>query len=315
MKGEFEMNFFDIFNQVLVLFILILVGYIVTKKGMLSPHGTRDLSILVLYVTLPAMIIRSMQFDFSPELLLSSGKMAMIAGFVYAFAIFLSYALTHILGFKGKQRDVLQAAMIFPNVGFMGYPVVNAIYGAEGVFFASLFNIPFDIVMWTVGIHLMRRHGDSKETTYKNPLFIFLNPGTIAVTIGFILFAFSIKLPGPIDSTLAYLASATTPVAMITVGSILSRTEVYSIFKNSSLLITAFIKMILIPAVLYFALRLFNMQGYFLAIPVLITAMPVAANVAIFAVKYENDSNTASQAVFLTTLMSVLTIPIIAVLI
>ena len=309
------MNFFDIFNQVLVLFILILVGYIITKKGMLSPHGTRDLSILVLYVTLPAMIIRAMQFDFSPELLLSSGKMALIAGFVYAFAIFFSYGVSKVLGFKGQQKDVLQAAMIFPNVGFMGYPVVNAIYGAEGVFFASLFNIPFDIVMWTVGIHLMRRHGDSDEKTHKNPIFVFLNPGTIAVTIGFILFVFSIKLPGPIDTTLAYLASATTPLAMVTVGSILSRTEVYSIFKNSSLLITSVIKMILIPGILYFALKLLNMDGYFIAIPVLITAMPVAANVAIFAVKYENDSKAASQAVFLTTLMSILTIPIIAILI
>lgn len=306
------MNFFHIFNQVLVLFILILIGYVAAKKDMLSTQGAKDLSILVLYITLPAMIIRAMQFDFSPELLISSGKMALIAGIVYFFIIIFSYLMAKILGFKGQEKDVLQASMIFPNVGFMGYPVVNAIYGLEGVFYASLFNIPFDIVIWTVGVHLMRRNGDSDEKVKKHPIFVFLNPGTIAVAIGFALFVFSIKLPGPVDSTLEYLAGATTPIAMITVGAILSKTEIYSIFKNKGILLTSIVKMILIPSILYFALRLLNLEGYFIAIPVLIIAMPVAANVAIFAVRHGNDSKTASQSVFLTTLMSIVTIPVIA---
>ncbi len=305
------MDFFKIFSQVLVLFLLILVGYIAGKRKLITKEGAKELSTLVLYVTFPALIIRAMQFDFSLELLGHSFKIIGISIATYAGVIALSYLFVNLLRVKGKEKDVFQTAMIFPNVGFMGYPITQGLYGSQAVFYTSLFNMPFDLLMWTVGVYLLNRSG-SDTAEKKKGFSALLNPGTVAVATGFTLFILSIKLPPMIDSTLSYLSAATTPLAMMTVGSTLSRTKVDSLFSNKKLLVTAFIKVIVIPAIMIAVFNILKMDGYFLRIPILITAMPVAANVAIFATKYESDELKASQLIFLTTLMSLFTIPLIA---
>ena len=305
------MDFWTIFSQVLVLFLLILVGYIAGKQQMITKHGAKEISTLVLYITLPALIIRAMQFDFSIELLGQSLKMIGMAIAVYAATISLSYLFAKLLRAKGKEKDVFQTAMIFPNVGFMGYPITQGLYGTQGIFYTSLFNMPFDLLMWTVGVHMLSRSSDSTASKKKGLAALF-NPGTIAVAIGFTLFILSIKLPPILDSTLLYLASATTPLAMLAVGSTLARTRVDAIFANKKLLLTAVIKVAVIPAIMIVLFTILKLDGYFLKIPIIITAMPVAANVAIFATRYESDELLASQLIFLTTLMSLVTIPLIA---
>ena len=305
------MDFWKIFSQVLVLFLLILIGFIAGKKQMITQDGAKEISTLVLYIALPALIIRSMQFDFSLSLLGHSITMIGIAIAVYAGTISISYLFARLLRAKGQEKDVLQTAMIFPNTGFMGYPITLGLYGSQGVFYTSLFNMPFDLLMWTVGVHLLSRSSNSSESKKKG-FAALLNPGTISVAIGFALFILSIKLPPILDNTLSYLANATTPLAMLAVGSTLSRTKMNSIFSNKKLLMTAVIKVAVIPAIMISMFLLLKVDGYFLKIPILITAMPVAANVAIFATRYESDALLASQLIFVTTLMSLVTIPVIA---
>lgn len=314
MKRGQNMNFMSVFTQVLVLFLLIIIGFAASKRNWINSEGSKQLSTIVLYITLPALIIRSMQFDFSLELLAQSGAMVGISAVTYTSIIMLSYLFIRLTGSTGKQKDVLQVAMIFPNGGFMGYPIILAVYGAQGVFYTALFNMLFDILIWTVGLHMLTRSSDITDESAKG-FRALLNPGTIAVFIGFMLFAFSLKLPPSIDKTFEYLAGATTPLAMITVGSILAKTKISAIFTNKKLLITAAVKMILVPGILLTAFSLTPLTGYFKTIPVIIMSMPVAANVAILSTKYQSDYALASEAVFLTTMISMLTIPLVVMLV
>lgn len=308
------MNFMTIFNQVLVLFLLIIIGFAASKKKLIDDYGTKQLSTVVLYITLPALIIRSMQFDFSMQLLGESAAMVGISAITYTTLIALSYLLVRLTGAKNREKDVLQASMIFPNVGFMGYPIVFAVFGETGVFYTALFNMLFDLLMWTVGVHILSRSSDiTDETSHLRKAL--LNPGTLAVITGFSLFVFGIKLPQAADRTLEYLAGATTPIAMVTVGAILSRTNIKSIFTNKGLLITAALKMIVLPLLVVGALNLSGLTGYFRSIPAIIIAMPVAANVAILSARYDSDYSLASQSVFLTTLISLITIPLVVMLV
>lgn len=308
------MNFMTIFNQVLVLFLLIIIGFAASKKKLIDDYGTKQLSTVVLYITLPALIIRSMQFDFSMQLLGESAAMVGISAVTYFSLITLSYLLVRMTGAKKKQKDVLQVSMIFPNVGFMGYPIIFAVFGETGVFYTALFNMLFDLLMWTVGVHILSRSSDITEKT-SHLRKALLNPGTLSVVTGFSLFVFGIKLPQAADKTLEYLAGATTPLAMVTVGAILSRTNIGSIFTNKGLLLTATLKMIVLPLLVVGALNLSGLTGYFRSIPAIMIAMPVAANVAILSARYDSDYSLASQSVFLTTLISLVTIPLVVMLV
>lgn len=303
-----------VFSQILVLFLMILSGFIIRKKNIISDSGVAEMSRLVLYVSLPAMIIRAMQFEFSKERMATAVKMPLIAIVIYAFCIGISYLFVRLIRADGKTADILQLCMIFPNVGFMGYPVILSIYGEEGVFYTALFNMFFDLLLWTVGIYILNRSTDQNHEK-KHILLTFLNPGTVAVVIGLLFFIFSIKLPSFIDNTLAYLAGATVPLAMICVGALLSKSKFRTILTNRKLIGTALAKMLILPGVIFVLLRLIGMTGYFLSIPVIIMAMPSAANIAIFASKQGSDDILASQGVFLTTILSLATIPLLVQLV
>lgn len=304
------MSFISIAIQISTLFSLILAGFIANKKGIISNALNKELGNVILYITLPALVIKSMQYDFSKEMVNKSFITVIISIAIYIFVILFSYLAAKILKLEGKNKDIIQFLLIFPNVGFMGYPIVHSVFKDIGVFYAALFNMPFDIIIWTLGIVIMCR--SSKKGTKLDLKKIFLNPGLPSIIIGYTLFLFSIKLPTPIYDTLNVLGSSTTPLSMILVGSILSQSNILEAFKNKKLLIVSFLRLLLIPFLIYIVLKnVFSLSGLILGVPFIISAMPSAANAAIFAVRFDNDDVLASQGVFITTLLSILTIPIL----
>ncbi|KXZ39050.1 hypothetical protein SAMN05661008_01369 [Alkalithermobacter thermoalcaliphilus JW-YL-7 = DSM 7308] len=304
------MNFISIFNQILVLFLLILVGYISNKKGIITKDSNKDLSNLILNITLPALIIKSMQYSFSSEMFKKSISILGISVIVYTIVIGISFLVVKFSNIKGKERDVFQFLIIFPNVGFMGYPVINSIYGEIGVFYTSIFNMIFDILIWTLGVFIISRSSENKDSM--NIKRVFSTPGIIAVAIGYSLFLFSISIPKPIYDVLNLVGNTTTPLAMMVVGSVLAGSTIDKAFSNSKLIVVSIIRLIFIPILIYAILKnIFRLEHLMLGIPTIISSMPCAANAAIFATRYESDHILASQGVFLTTLLSAFTIPIL----
>ncbi|SHH19852.1 AEC family transporter [Tepidibacter thalassicus] len=304
------MDFISTFNQIFMLFTLILLGYIANKKGVVTKSLNKELSNVILYITLPALIIKSMQYDFSKDMMLKSVKIILISIFIYSSTILFSRIIAAILKIEGKTKDIVQFLIIFPNVGFMGYPVISSIYGDSGVFYTALFNMPFNILIWTVGVVIMSRHY-KKDNSISIKKILF-NPGVFAIIVGYTLFLLSIKLPKPIYDILDILGSSTTPMSMIVVGSILAQSRIQEAFKDKYLIMVSFVRLLIIPLIVYFVLKkILFLDGLILGIPFIICAMPSAANAAIFATRFENNHVLASQGVFITTLFSVITIPIL----
>lgn len=301
------MSLNNIFTQVFILFILILIGYIARVKKYMDKEFTSKLSTLTMTIFLPSMIISSMQLEYNPSLGDKIFKLIFISLFMYT----ISFAIAYLIKFFFKSKEnlgVYQFVILFSNVGFMGYPVVEAVLGRDAIFYTSIFNLPFNLLLTTIGVFLLSKDNDSYKFSSKS----LISPVTISVFLGLILFIFKINLPSFLNKTLAILGNVTTPLSMIIVGSLLYNASTLDCFFNRKLLFITFIRLLLIPFIVYFMLKGIVKDSLLLSIPVVISAMPAAANTAILANEYKANESLASQAVFFTTLFSMFTIPLIA---
>lgn len=305
------MDYNLIFNQILILFILSIVGYTARKINIFGDKVTKGLSDIILKITLPAMIIESMINNDDPNLAEQFGKFLLISFIVYTISFILAIVLPRLIWSKPFEKGVFEFAIMFSNVGFMGYPITAAVFGEEGVFYTAIFNLPFNLLVFTIGIIFLSSNQDKKT---KIDLKLLINPGIIAVLIGFVIFYFKIPLPLAIKGSLNLLGSVTTPISMIVIGGLLAKISINKIFSNYRVYLIAIFKLFLVPIVVYFSLRSFVDGVYLLGVPVLLSAMPVAVNSAILAEEYKGNAELASQTVFISTLFSIFSIPIITML-
>lgn len=302
------MKYYDILTQILVLFLIMVIGFYARRKNIITYQVNKGLTEILLNITLPFMIVSSFNFDFSMDMLQKSGILLSYTACVFV----ISYFIGKIFYWKYPQdvKNVLMFSAIFSNCGFMGIPVIESIYGKEGVFYAAIFNMPFNILIWTLGISFFS--GKKDLSTIKKAL---LNPGTIAVYVGAFLFLFSISLPIPILRTLDMLGDMTTPLSMIVIGAMLGEAKIKEVFLSYPAYYSAFVRLIIVPVVVYFLLKLLGGSGTILGVLVLISAMPVAANAAIMSEKYDGNSSLASKCIFISTVLSTITIPLIMLLV
>ncbi|RQD72281.1 MAG: AEC family transporter [Tindallia sp. MSAO_Bac2] len=305
-----DQAFISVVSQIMVLFFIMLTGFVARKASALDQSTIKGMSSLLMNVSLPALVISAMQFPFDSEVLSSSIQIIIISICAYIGIISFSYIYKKTSKEKAKRKDVIQFALIFSNVTFMGFPVVNVIYGEMGVFFAALYNMPFNLVLLTLGVAIMSRssrEGSGQEMNLRKAL---LSPGIIALIFGFSFFVFSIRLPGPLYQAVEMLGSTTTPLAMLIIGALLGEVSLKSILGDRSLYLLTFNRLLLMPLLAYIPLRLLGFDGMMLGIPVIIIAMPVGAVTGAFASMYDADDYLASKAVFITTILSMITIPL-----
>lgn len=300
------MSFSSVLTQASVLFILLIIGFILKKIKIMTDELGKGLSTLIIYVTLPSLIVTSMNYKFSQDMLQNSIKLITIGFFVYMFMIIISIIFVKVFHIEVSQRGVYQFLIIFANVGFMGYPIVEVVFGKVGVFYAAIYNLWSNIMIWTLGIILINPNNEKKIN-----LKALINPGTVSILLGFTLFIFSIKLPQPLYISLNKLGASTTPMAMLVVGSLLGDAKFKEIFSNTALFMVTLLRLIIIPLSVLFVLTRLNLPPIVEGIPVIISSMPTAANAAIFARRFDSNYRLASQGVFLTTLISIATIPLL----
>lgn len=299
-------------QQVLVLFLLIVAGIVIKKRGIVTDHINAEVSSLVINVCLPAFILSSMAFDFSVEVLINSGMLVLLSFSIYGMSIAIAKVLNKSLNMRGAARDVYEYVAVFPNCGFMGYPVLHAAFGQEAVFYAAIYNLSFSVLVWSYGVFIMQR--SHREDAVKRSIFSILkssvNPAMVAVFLGFTLFLTGLKLPVPIYQTVKMIGSATTPLSMMFIGFILAEVHPKELFSDWKDFLLSLHRLVVLPLLVYFVLSAMGVSGITLIIPVVITAMPAAANSAIIASRYKSDFKLASKLIFITTLFSIVTIPI-----
>ncbi len=298
----------NIFGEVAVLFLIMAAGFYARRRGMIDATVNRGLSELLLNVTLPLMIMVSFNFDFNREMLATAGKLFLISLALHVGLFFASelFYRRH----PGDAKNVLRFTAMFSNCAYMGYPVLQSLYGKIGVFYASIFTVPFIITLWTLGVMLFAGEGG------RPPLRkVLVNPGILAVAVGFVMFAFSLRFPAPIQRACELVGSTTTPLSMIVVGSMLAEMRFRDMLRGYTVYYGSLVRLVVIPLLVLGVLLLLGVKGTILGICVISMAMPAAANTAAFAEKYQSDTALASRCVFLTTVLSMFTIPIFIALV
>lgn len=299
----------NIITQVLILFIYVLIGFIITKINIIDKRTINGISSLVIKVLLPSLILSSMNGqNFNLETLKNSYYLIIIGFFYYSFAFFYSSNLVKYI-FK-SDWNLYILLMVFANVGYMGYPIVKSFFGETGIFYAAIYNFSHGIFLWTIGISLMKNSNNNFKIHFK----FLLNPGMISIILGFLFFIINFKIPQVIYIPMKNLGDACTPLAMMVIGSTFNEINLKSIFKKD-VFILANIKMLIIPMILFIILSFIDIDNIVKGIIILISSMPCGANSVIFAKEYNKNYHLATRAVMFTTMFSVLSLPLILFLI
>lgn len=306
------MDFFIIVQKTGYLFLLMAAGFLLGRATLLSDDMTRRLSSFLVNLALPALIIVSMQIPRTDALLAAAQLILVISLVVYALSALAAWRIPRLIGCTESEKGVFGFIIIFSNVGFMGYPVVEAVFGSEAVFYTSLYNLPFHLLVFTLGIFLLQEGAGRGRSA---DIRAVANPGVLAVCIGILLFYYGITLPPVPAAVLGIAGSTTTPLAMIVVGALLSRLRPGTLLSNRRLYVLSTIRLLVLPVATWCMLVPFIRDPLLLGIPVIISAMPAAANTAILAEEFGGNADLASQGVFLSTLFCILTIPLVALLV
>ncbi len=295
-----------IFESMFVLMACMFVGFICRKKGIITDQVNAGLSALLIKVGLPCAIIIATQRPFSYSLLAESTLIFFVSFAIFLFGALCGFILGKFFKVGSETLMIWMFTLTFGNVGYMGFPIVLAVFGPEGLFLAAIQNVAFNFLVFTYGVKLMNK--DTRSVSYAN---LFLRNIVIYATIiGFLMFAFSISLPSPIYKALDLIGGITTPLAMFIVGSMLAKGKLAQVFSGLRMYSVIFLKLILIPVLIYFILSPFIQSRLILNILVVLTAMPCGSIAVVFSEQYGRDSVQASKIVFVSTLLSVLTLPI-----
>ncbi|MFZ5942900.1 MAG: AEC family transporter [Bacillota bacterium] len=304
------MDNFTVINQVVILFMLMAVGFYAEKKDIINYELSKGLSDILINIALPALIISSFTFKFSKDMLENAGIVIIFSLFIHTIVILLSR-----LAFKNyafNKRNVLNYFAVFPNAAFMGLPFIFAIYGQTGVFYASIFLVPNQVLMWTYGQGMFLKEA-GEQLKLKPFLTKLKNPAILGVAIGLIIFILSIKLPYTIDKTLTILGGITLPLAMMIVGEKIAKVRLKDIFSDKDVYYGSFVRLIIVPIMTFVFLRIFNVNPLIINVCVAVEVLPAATTVVILSQQYGGDSVFASKCALISHLLSIITIPIMII--
>lgn len=291
-------------TQVATLILMLAIGGVLRKKAVLTTPVVKGLTDILMDVTLPCLILYSFNFKFSEQLLAGAQRIFIYSCMVHGALIVLSPVWYY--KFKPPVKNIFYFSTVFSNCGFLGYPLVQALFGSMGVFYTSIFLIPFNLLIFTYGVMLFT--GEMRVKTMARDL---ISLPLIATVLGILVFAFSLQMPAVLLNTLGSVGNMTTPLSMFIIGAMLADVRIKDVFKGADIYYLSFLKLIAIPLACYGILHFFIADKTILQIIVIMTAMPTASLVGVFAEKYDSGRLTASRCTFITTMLSVLTIPVI----
>ncbi len=305
------MIFLTVLQQVIILFIFIFLGVLLTKKNIMTDAGVRSITDFVLYFVTPCVIIKSFMREFDRDTLNDILLSFLLALIIHIFFI---AAVTLLLRDKDEaKRKVLRYSVVFSNCGYMCLPVQEAVLGSNGVLLAASFIAIFNLFTWTYGIVLI-----SGERKYISVKKLFINPGIIGLTVGLLVFLLPVRLPAFAREILSQpvigLAALNTPLPMIIIGHRLAQSDLLKTVKDLSALFAIFLRLVLLPLGVLAGMYFCHIRGDMLVSMTISACAPSAANTAIFAAKYNKAPDLAVNLVSLSTVVSLVTIPLIVTL-
>ena len=295
-------------EQVSILFILILVGFICGKTGVVTAEGKKVLSNLLVTIIMPAMVLNSYMSEFDPEVLSN----LLLAFGLSTIAILLAMAVSFLLTVKMKSqnRTVIRFACSYSNAAYMGFPLIQALFGAEGMLYASAFVTMFNVIVWSAGYAMMSGEVQPKQVLKS----VGKNPVTYAVILGLLLYLGRIPVPEVIKEPLSLVGSMTTPLSMIIIGVMIAGSEIKSILGNGQVWFTVVLRLVVIPAITFGLFYLLGVGGMVGSVILIQAACPTAATTSVLAIQFNHDETIGAGTVVLSTVCSIVTLTIFAML-
>jgi predicted permease len=302
------MNINVVINQMLQLFLILGLGYFLNKIKLFDTAINQKLNLLILNVTTPAMILASVSSNNQSSNTGVVLKVLLVAIAIFVILPILSFILVKIMRVPKHQEGIYMFMTVFSNIGFMGFPVIKSIFGSQAVFYTAIFNMVFSLLVFTLGIFLIN-YGTENKADFN--IKTLLSPGIVSSFGAIVIYFLKIPIPSVLGSTLNSVGNITTPIAMMLIGSTLANIDIKEVFTEFRIYPYTLVRQILIPAVFYPILKFFISNPLILGVTLIVLAMPVGNSAVQFATKYEADIDLAAKSVFITTLISVFTIPLI----
>lgn len=302
------MDFLHIVTQMLMIFGIVLVGLASAKRNLWAGELDRKLSVFILNVSMPALILASvmgkdLEFEASEVLTLS-----LVAVVNYVILIGMACLIPKIWQVNRSRQGLARFMLAFGNVSFIGYPVCDAVFGPKAVFCASVLNIPFNLLIFTIGVSFI--NGGKARSAF-SPKLVF-SPCVVASLIAVVIALMGISVPAPVGQWFHLLGDLTTPCALLIIGSSLSHIPVRDMLGNRFAYAISLLRLIVLPLVVGVVLRLMGVDRFVANVAVVLSAMPIATNGIMLCLQYGKDERVMTQGLFLSTLFSVVTIPLIA---
>ena len=298
------MDILDIFSLQGTLFAMMLIGAWMKKRGIIDDNGKKCLTDLCVNMVIPCNIFKSCLIEFNMGIFKSCAMLLLSAVILQVLCLTLNKFIFN--RYQPQQRKVLQYCTIVPMSGFLGNPIAEGIYDELGVLYTSIFLIPMRVVMWSVGTTYFVADAEvDRKKVLKN---VMTHPCLVAIYLGLICMVTQIQLPSVVTETVRYIGSCNSALTMFIVGTILADVKLTTIVNRDTLIFSVF-RLAILPAVALGVGRVLGLDSVSLGVSVLMTGMPAGATAAIFAARYGSDAPFATKCVVMTTLVSMLTLP------
>lgn len=326
------MDFISVFKKMMELFFIIVIGFATYRAGVINSDVKKSLTKVVLKISLPCTILSSvMNAAFLPNIK-EIGRIVLVAFLSYVVYFVIAKISGKLLGLKGKQKGAAEFALIFSNVGFVGYPVTYAIFGPDSVFYTCIFNLPFNVVCYSLGVMLLnaedkasKKKGSTSETLSDNKsdkdlsgrinfLKLMLTPALISSIIALVMALINWQGPKLIGEMVETVGAITTPGALLIIGCALAELELSQMFNNWKVYVLSIISVLVTPIIAFITLSpLAGGDMLLIGEAVIISGMPVATAGTMLCVEYGGDERFMAQLTFVSTVLSLVTIPLFAV--
>ena len=295
-------------EQVSILFLLIFVGFAGVKAKIIQPESRKVFSSFLVSVVMPMVILNSYMSEFDPDVLSN-----LIWSFIFSTIVMvLGFIITFLLTMKSKSKNIaiLRFGSMFSNSVYMGFPLIQAMFGTEGMLYTSAFVTMFNVFVWTIGYVVVSGKPFGKEVV-KN---VVTNPVLIAIGVGLVIYLGRIPIPEIVKQPISLIANMNTSLSMIIIGMVIASSNMKKIITNKEVWILLLRRLIIIPALCFALFYVFGISGMVANVVLILQACPTAAITSVFAIQFHHDENLAAGAVVLTTLCSIVTLPIFAIL-
>ena len=288
-------------KQVILMYTMIAIGYYAYKKQIITDQGSKDIGKLLLNIAIPIVVISNFNVEKTSDKVNDLFYSIIISFICMILSIAVSYIIYH------KRNRINEFSAAFSNAGFIGIPLVQATFGNHAVFYISMMIVLINLLQWTYGVYTIT---DDKK--FINIQKVLSNPIVISVLIGIIIFSFNIKLPDIVSDVFRIIGNINSPLAMMVSGVYLSQSNLLEMIKKKDTYLVSFVRLILIPLVCIFVLKVIPFGSIDLKLSILLAcAAPVGSNVAIFASQYDKDYKKGIENVCISTLICILTLPLI----